>query len=71
MQNRNFACQLRHEIHVMFDDDNAVSLAKTQDQFACAFGFRVCQACNWLVQKNQFRILHQKHADFEPLFLPM
>ena len=58
-----------HELHVVLDDDHRVPPRERQQQLAGALGLLRGHARDRLVHQQQLRLLHQQHADLEPLLL--
>ena len=59
-----------HEVHVVLDHDHRV-LARSDSRSSSAVcsGLGVGHAGDRLVDQQQLRLLHQQHADLEPLLL--
>jgi len=53
----------------MFDNHDRVLSFERQQKLGCVLDLVRRHAGNWLVNQEQLRVLHQQHADFEPLFL--
>ena len=53
----------------MLDDHQRVLALEAHEQFGSALGLVVGHAGDGFVQQQQLRVLHQQHADFQPLFL--
>ena len=58
-----------HELHVVLDDDDRVLAGERQQQLRRALGFLRRHAGDRLVDQQQLGLLHQQHADLEPLLL--
>ena len=69
MQDGDLAGDLADEGHVVFDDDDAVFAFEAQQQFAGFVGLLVGHAGGGFIHQEQFGVLREQHADFQPLFL--
>ena len=58
-----------HEIHVVLDHDHRMLARERQQQLRGSLGLLRRHAGDRLVHEQQLRLLHQQHADLEPLFL--
>ncbi len=57
------------EFHIVFNDDDGPVFGNTADQFGGLRAFADAHAGDRFVEHDDFRFLHQEHANFEPLFL--
>ena len=71
MQTGDFDAELAHEGHVVLDHDDGVLAIDLLEQFRRLLRLHVGHAGDRFVDQQQFRILRQQHADFEPLLLAM
>ena len=71
VKNGDPAVESTDEFHVMLDHDHRSGLRQFFQEGHGHFAFRCCHAGCRHVHKKQFRVLGQKHANFEPLFLTM
>ena len=71
VQHRDRAGDRAHELHVVLDDDHRVLAGERQQQLRGALGFLRRHAGHRLVDQQQLGLLHQQHADLEPLLLPV
>ena len=69
MQHGNALGDGADEVHVVLDDDHGVLALQRKQQLCGAVHLLVCHTCDRLVDQQQMRILHQQHADLEPLLL--
>ncbi len=58
-----------NEIHVVLDHHHGVLARERQQQLGGALDLLRRHAGDRLVDQQQLRLLHQQHADFEPLLL--
>src|SRR3989344_898813 len=61
--------QLVDELHVVLDHHQRVRAFERQKKLGGALGFFVGHAGHGLVEQQQLGVLHQQHADLEPLLL--
>src|SRR5690554_5360409 len=71
MHDCDFPGDLLHELHVVFDDDQRLSMRDLVEQHSGLLALAWAHARNRLVQQQKFRILDKQHADFQPLLLAM
>src|SRR5438876_976409 len=71
MKNRNLDVELAHEAHVMFNDDDRTLAGDGFKQHRRGLGLCIGHAGDRLIDKKEFRLLGQQHADLEPLLLAM
>ena len=60
-----------HEVHVVLDDDDGALTADAAQQLAGLLAFLVAHAGDRLVEQQHVGVLHQQHADLQPLLLPV
>ena len=58
-----------NESHIVLDNHHRVLARQRQQQLGRALDLLRRHAGHRLVHQQQFRVLHQQHADFEPLLL--
>jgi hypothetical protein len=61
--------QLVDELHVVFHHHQRMLAFQRQEQLGRALGLFVGHAGHRFVQQQQLRVLHQQHADLQPLLL--
>ena len=61
----------RTKCHIVLDDHDRVLARQRQQELGRALDLMRRHAGHRLVDQQQFRVLHQQHADFEPLLLPV
>ena len=69
VQHRDAPGDRSNEIHVVLDHHDRVLARERQQKLGRALDLLRRHAGNRLVDQEQFGILHQQHADFEPLLL--
>ena len=69
VQHRDLARDLLDEGHVVLDHHERVLAGERQEQLAGALGLLVAHAGDRLVEQQQPGLLHQQHADLQPLLL--
>ena len=69
MQHGDLAAELLDEAHVVLDHHQRVLARQRQEQLGGALGFLVGHAGHRLVEQQQLGVLHQQHADLQPLLL--
>ena len=60
-----------HELHVVLDHHHRVLAGQRQQQLGGALDFLRRHAGHRLIDQQQSRVLHEQHADLEPLLLAM
>ncbi|MNY18672.1 hypothetical protein D3C86_1520680 [compost metagenome] len=60
-----------HETHVVLNDEDGVAAFEIFDDVSCLAGFRLGHASRRLVQQDDLGVLHDEHAQFQPLRLAM
>ena len=60
---------LLDELHVVLDHHQRMLALERQEQLGGALGLLVGHAGHRLVEQQQLRVLHQQHADLQPLLL--
>ncbi len=60
-----------HEVHVVFDDDDRALTADAAQQVSGLLALLVTHAGDRLVEQQHVGVLHQQHADLQPLLLPV
>ena len=68
-QHRHRCRECAHEIHVVFDDDDRAFTADAAQQVSGLLTFLGAHAGDRLVEQQHVGVLHQQHADLEPLLL--
>lgn len=58
-----------YEFHVVFDDDEGAVFGDFAEEDSRGVAFGGAHAGDGLVEHEEFWLLHEEHADFEPLFL--
>src|SRR5579863_1459306 len=58
-----------NERHIMLDNHDRMLSGQREQEFGCALDFLWRHARHRLVYQEQLRVLHQQHANFEPLLL--
>ena len=74
MQHRDLLAalgELIDELHVVLDHHQRVLAFERQEQLGRALGLLVGHASHRLVEQQQLGVLHQQHADLQPLLLAM
>src|SRR5450755_3625332 len=69
VQHRHLAGDALDEIHVVLDHHERAPGGDALQQLRGQFAFARAHTGDRLVEKKQLRLLHQQHADLEPLFL--
>ena len=69
MQHGDLAGDGAHEAHVVLHHHNRLLAGEAGEQFGGAFHFLFGHAGDGFVHQQQARLLHQQHADFQPLLL--
>ena len=69
MENGDFAGDGADEVHVVFDDHDGMLAFQREQQFGGALDFLRRHAGDGLVDQQHLRVLHEQHADLEPLLL--
>ena len=59
---------LPDKFHVMLNDDNGMLVGQRLKQVAGFLGFLIGHSRDRLINEEEFRILQENHADFQPLF---
>ncbi len=59
------------EVHVVLDHHHGVLAREREEEFRGALGLLVGHAGDRFVEQQQSRLLHQQHADLQPLLLSM
>ena len=60
---------IRREIHIVLHHHDGVFARQLFQQFSGAFHLLMRHSCHRFIDKQQFRALHQQHANFQPLLL--
>jgi hypothetical protein len=71
MQHRHLVGDARDELHVVLDDDHRTVPADALEQLGGLLALLGAHAGHRLVEHQQLRLLHQQHADLQPLLLAM
>ena len=58
-----------HEVHVVFDDDDRALTADAAQQVSGLLALFVAHARDRLVEQQHVGVLHEQHADLQPLLL--
>ena len=69
MQNGDPARDRAHELHVVLDDHHRALAGERHQELGRALGFLMRHAGDRLVDQHELRLLHEQHADLEPLLL--
>jgi hypothetical protein len=69
VQHRHALGNRSDESHIVLHHHDRVFARQRRQKLGRALDFVRCHACDRLVDQKQFRVLHQQHADFEPLLL--
>ncbi|MNN94226.1 hypothetical protein D3C81_2128140 [compost metagenome] len=60
-----------NKAHVVLDHHQGVLSGKRAKQLCRIFGFCIRHPGGRLIEQQQMRLLHQQHADFQKLLLPV
>ncbi len=69
MQNSHRARDGAHKVHVVLDNHDRVFAGERIEELGGALGFLRGHAGHGLIDEQQPWILHEQHADLEPLLL--
>ena len=69
VQDRDAPGDRTHKIHIVLDHHHGMFAGKRLQQLGRALDLLRGHAGNRLVHQEQLRLLHQQHADLEPLLL--
>src|SRR5258705_11867878 len=69
VQHRHLACDARDEGHVVLDHDQRMRAGEREEELRGTLRFLVAHACDRLAEAEGLRLLHEEHADLEPLLL--
>ena len=67
VKHRDDAGEVAEEVHVVLDDHDRAVLRDLLEQLAGSAALALAHAGDRLVEQQQLVILHQQHADLEPL----
>ena len=69
MQNGHLLRDPLDEVHVVLDHDQRIRARERDEQLGAAHGLVVGHSRHGLVEQEELRLLHEQHADFQPLLL--
>ena len=69
MQHSHTFGDLPQEVHVVFDHDDGALRGQLREQLARRLAFFLAHAGHRFVEQQQPAVLHQQHADLQPLLL--
>ena len=71
MQHRHLVRDPLHKFHVVLDDQDRAVLADAIEQRGGLLALRRTHAGDRFIEHQQLGVLHEQHADFQPLLLTM